>query len=454
MPLRAERRPRRRTGAARQLASSGPSRRNHERLGDDARLQPSTRRPAAQGHPRPAAASGWPATGRNSWSPTTRRRIGRGDLLFGPNLAERTVLFIRFDARTRQGELEIIEATARSWSTASPVRRRCDLARRLADPPVRQPGGALPLQRGPPRRGTHPHRSLEVRGPDARLRPRSRALDHLNFEVTRGEMLCIIGPSGSGKSTLLAILSGQLRTRTAAASASTASTSTTAASGSCPSSPTCRRKRRSTRNSPCASTSATPSTIRRPAPLPARTRTAGGQHAGRTRPAIDRPPPGRRARRQDASAAANAAASTSASTSAAAPRCSSSTNRSPDSPPRTPNTSPKPCARWPATRSSSPRCTGPAPRCCGCSTRCCCSTAADASPSSARRPAMIDYFREACEELGIPHPAVAGASPARRGLRLRRAGNPAQRDRRRPEPGAARRFPATFWQERFESARP
>ena len=31
----------------------------------------------------------------------------------------------------------------------------------------------------------------------------------MNFEVKRGEMLCIIGPSGSGKSTLLAVLSGQ-----------------------------------------------------------------------------------------------------------------------------------------------------------------------------------------------------------------------------------------------------
>ena len=38
----------------------------------------------------------------------------------------------------------------------------------------------------------------------------TRALDHLNFSVKRGEMLCIIGPSGSGKSTLLSTLSGQL----------------------------------------------------------------------------------------------------------------------------------------------------------------------------------------------------------------------------------------------------
>jgi ABC-type multidrug transport system ATPase subunit len=41
--------------------------------------------------------------------------------------------------------------------------------------------------------------------------PEGRALDNLNFSVSRGEMLCIIGPSGSGKSTLLATLSGQLR---------------------------------------------------------------------------------------------------------------------------------------------------------------------------------------------------------------------------------------------------
>ena len=35
-----------------------------------------------------------------------------------------------------------------------------------------------------------------------------RALDHVSFQVRRGEFIAIIGPSGSGKSTLMHILSG------------------------------------------------------------------------------------------------------------------------------------------------------------------------------------------------------------------------------------------------------
>src|SRR5699024_7994799 len=35
-----------------------------------------------------------------------------------------------------------------------------------------------------------------------------RALDHVSFQVRRGEFIAIIGPSGSGKSTLMHILGG------------------------------------------------------------------------------------------------------------------------------------------------------------------------------------------------------------------------------------------------------
>lgn len=34
------------------------------------------------------------------------------------------------------------------------------------------------------------------------------ALDHVNFDIEEGEMVCIIGPSGAGKSTLLRIIAG------------------------------------------------------------------------------------------------------------------------------------------------------------------------------------------------------------------------------------------------------
>lgn len=33
-----------------------------------------------------------------------------------------------------------------------------------------------------------------------------KALDHINFQVQKGEFVSIIGPSGSGKSTLMNIL--------------------------------------------------------------------------------------------------------------------------------------------------------------------------------------------------------------------------------------------------------
>jgi ABC transport system ATP-binding/permease protein len=54
--------------------------------------------------------------------------------------------------------------------------------------------------------------------------------------------------------------------------------------------------------------------------------------------------------------------------------------------------------------------------------------------------AMVGYFRDACTELGIPHPPST-PKPARRGLRLRCAGNSAQRDRRRLQHRRGAAFP-------------
>ena len=36
-------------------------------------------------------------------------------------------------------------------------------------------------------------------------------LEGISFNVTRGEMVCVMGASGSGKSTLLKVLAGQLQ---------------------------------------------------------------------------------------------------------------------------------------------------------------------------------------------------------------------------------------------------
>ena len=35
------------------------------------------------------------------------------------------------------------------------------------------------------------------------------SLDNINFTVTRGEMVCVMGASGCGKSTLLRTIAGQ-----------------------------------------------------------------------------------------------------------------------------------------------------------------------------------------------------------------------------------------------------
>lgn len=43
------------------------------------------------------------------------------------------------------------------------------------------------------------------------LKGETQALDHISFQVNRGEFIAIVGPSGCGKSTLLSIISGLLK---------------------------------------------------------------------------------------------------------------------------------------------------------------------------------------------------------------------------------------------------
>lgn len=135
--------------------------------------------------------------------------LSRGDLLLGPKLSPRTVLFIRYDAGSAEGLLEIRESGGQIFVDGVPVKQSAP----LADGSLIRLSGSQAV-RCRFREGFIDEErtlveSLQVDDVVHDFGSDSRALDHVGFEVKRGEMLCIIGPSGSGKSTLLAVMSGQ-----------------------------------------------------------------------------------------------------------------------------------------------------------------------------------------------------------------------------------------------------
>lgn len=135
--------------------------------------------------------------------------LSAGDLLLGPKLSPKAVLFIRFDAERAEGELEIRESHGPILLDGIPVKGRAV----LHDGAVIRLSGSQAV-RCRFREGFLDEErtlieALQVEDLIHDFVTDARALDHINFEVKRGEMLCIIGPSGSGKSTLLSVLSGQ-----------------------------------------------------------------------------------------------------------------------------------------------------------------------------------------------------------------------------------------------------
>ena len=135
--------------------------------------------------------------------------LSAGDLLLGPKLSPKAVLFIRYDAQKAQGEMVVRESHGPISVDGVQVKQTAT----LHDGSLIRLSGSQAVRCRFSEGFLDEERtlieSLRVEDLIHDFAPESRALDHVNFEVKRGEMLCIIGPSGSGKSTLLAVLSGQ-----------------------------------------------------------------------------------------------------------------------------------------------------------------------------------------------------------------------------------------------------
>lgn len=181
---------------------------NHERLGDESGFSLSInelRRKATQSGRRFRLAGD-----RQEYLVSNdAASLSSGDLLLGPKLSPKTVLFIRYDAQRAEGELQIRESNGPILVDGVPVR----LSATLRDGSLIRLSGSQSVRCRFSEGFLDEERTLiealQVEDLIHDFGPEARALDHINFEVKRGEMLCIIGPSGSGKSTLLSVLSGQ-----------------------------------------------------------------------------------------------------------------------------------------------------------------------------------------------------------------------------------------------------
>ena len=138
--------------------------------------------------------------------------LHRGDLLVGQGLSPTCLLHIHYDAAESIGHLEILSQDGPIRVDGSTVRQRAKLKDgaliRLSERQAvrcRFREGYLDEERTL-------IESLKVENLTHDFSPDARALNHIDFQVNRGEMLCIIGPSGCGKSTLLSALSGQMKT--------------------------------------------------------------------------------------------------------------------------------------------------------------------------------------------------------------------------------------------------
>ena len=132
------------------------------------------------------------------------------DILLSPGTGGDVLLKISCDYEQKVGQLEVLQAS-RTILVGDIARAQHRAAgRRRPHPHRRGPGAALQLLRAHDRGGAQRHpRARSARPARTAFRTGETALDNINFTVTRGEMVCVMGASGCGKSTLLRTLAGQ-----------------------------------------------------------------------------------------------------------------------------------------------------------------------------------------------------------------------------------------------------
>ncbi|PYK25663.1 MAG: hypothetical protein DME52_08100 [Verrucomicrobia bacterium] len=138
-------------------------------------------------------------------------RLQADDILLSPGTSGDVVLKIFCDYDQRVGQLEVIEADRPIMVGNEPVRTTAQL----------KDGDTIRIDVGQILRCNFSERiieeerniirTLEVTEVTHRFSKGEIGLDGISFDVTRGELVCVMGASGSGKSTLLRVLAGQLQ---------------------------------------------------------------------------------------------------------------------------------------------------------------------------------------------------------------------------------------------------